>query len=82
MPPVDFVVREALLDIKFKEIHVPKGVNVQIPIPILHQHQDLWGSDATLFKPDRFAKGIPGACKIPQAYMTFGLGRAWDRTLQ
>lgn len=72
--PVAFVVREALEDIKFKEIHVPKGINVQIPIPILHLHQDLWGSDAPLFKPDRFAKGIAGACKIPQAYMPFGVG--------
>lgn len=73
-PPVAFVVREAFEDIKFKEIYVPKGINVQIPIPILHQHQDLWGSDAPLFKPDRFAKGIAGACKIPQAYMPFGVG--------
>ncbi|KZV45090.1 hypothetical protein F511_29411 [Dorcoceras hygrometricum] len=73
-PPVAFVVREALQDIKFKEIQVPKGVIVQIPIPILHQNQDLWGSDALKFKPDRFAKGIAGACKIPQAYMPFGIG--------
>ncbi|XP_073158160.1 cytochrome P450 714C2-like [Henckelia pumila] len=73
-PPVAFVVREALQDIKFKGIHVPKGVNVQIPISILHQKQDLWGSDATLFKPDRFAKGIARACKIPQAYLPFGVG--------
>ncbi|KAK4414305.1 cytochrome [Sesamum alatum] len=73
-PPVAYVVREALKDIHFKGINIPKGINIQVPIPILHQHQELWGSDAHEFKPDRFANGTSGACKIPQAYMPFGVG--------
>ncbi|KAI3444831.1 hypothetical protein Pfo_001496 [Paulownia fortunei] len=73
-PPVAYVVREALQHIHFKGINIPKGINIQVPIPIMHQHQDLWGSDALQFKPDRFANGTLGACKIPQAYMPFGVG--------
>ncbi|PIN06544.1 Cytochrome P450 CYP4/CYP19/CYP26 subfamily [Handroanthus impetiginosus] len=73
-PPVAYVVREALEDIHFKEIHIPKGINIQIPIPIMHHRRDLWGPDAHQFEPDRFANGISGACRIPQAYMPFGMG--------
>ncbi|KAL3647511.1 hypothetical protein CASFOL_008479 [Castilleja foliolosa] len=73
-PPVAYVVREALQDINLNGINVPKGINIQVPIPIMHQHQQLWGLESHKFKPDRFAKGISGACKIPQAYMPFGVG--------
>ncbi|KAG8391478.1 hypothetical protein BUALT_Bualt01G0191900 [Buddleja alternifolia] len=73
-PPVAYVVREALQDIHLRGITIPKGINIQVPIPIMHQHEDLWGSDVHQFKPDRFANGVSGACKIPQAYMPFGVG--------
>lgn len=73
-PPVAYVVREALQDIHFKGLDIPRGLNIQVPIPLMHQKQELWGSDAHQFKPERFANGISGACKIPQAYMPFGVG--------
>ena len=37
-PPAAFVNREALEDITFKDMMMPKGINIQIPIPILQQH--------------------------------------------
>ncbi|KAL6498866.1 hypothetical protein OROHE_026466 [Orobanche hederae] len=73
-PPVAYVVREAFEDIHFKGINIPKGINIQVPIPIMHKLQELWGSESDKFRPDRFANGISGACKIPQAYMPFGVG--------
>uniref|UniRef100_A0A2N9FCT6 Cytochrome P450 n=1 Tax=Fagus sylvatica TaxID=28930 RepID=A0A2N9FCT6_FAGSY len=73
-PPAAFVIREALENITFKDIMISKGINVQIPIPILQRHCDLWGSDAHKFNPERFAHGIVGACKTPQAYLPFGVG--------
>lgn len=73
-PPVAYVIKEALQDIDLKGILIPKGVTVQIIISFLHQNPDLWGSDAHVFNPERFSKGITNACKVPQAYMPFGLG--------
>lgn len=73
-PPVAFVVREALQDISFKRIEIPKGTNIEIPIPILHQQSELWGPDTHKFNPERFAKGIAKACKVPSAYIPFGIG--------
>lgn len=73
-PPAASVVRQAFEDINFKGIQVPKGMNLQIPMPILHQDPELWGHDAHKFNPERFANGVHGACKIPQVYMPFGMG--------
>lgn len=73
-PPAVLASRSAQEDAKLKDIHVPKGLDIQIPIPLLHQNPELWGPDAKEFKPERFANGIAGACKTPQAYMPFGFG--------
>ncbi|XVF22865.1 hypothetical protein REPUB_Repub12eG0208100 [Reevesia pubescens] len=40
----------------------------------LHQITDLWGHGAHQFNPERFATGVLGACKHPQAYLPFGVG--------
>lgn len=73
-PPVAFVSREALQDLKFGDIHVPKGVNVWVSLLQLHVDPAIWGADAHKFNPERFAQGILGACKLPQVYMPFGVG--------
>jgi cytochrome P450 len=72
--PIVFVERTAFQDINIKGIKVPKGMNIQIPISILQHDIDLWGPDALEFNPERFANGVIGSCKIPQAYMPFGIG--------
>lgn len=73
-PPAVFITRTSFQDINLKGIKVPKGINMQIPIAILQQDIDIWGPDAHEFNPERFANGVLGACKIPQAYMPFGIG--------
>jgi cytochrome P450 len=73
-PPAAFVVRAALEDITLKDITIPKGINLQIPVAILHRQYDLWGPDAHKFNPERFSHGIVGASKTPHAYMPFGVG--------
>ncbi|XP_017618738.2 cytochrome P450 714C2-like [Gossypium arboreum] len=72
--PAVFVPREALGDMKFGGINIPKGVGVWIALVTLHQDPDLWGPDADKFIPERFANGISSACKVPYAYMPFGAG--------
>ncbi|WCJ23050.1 Cytochrome P450 714C2 [Euphorbia peplus] len=73
-PPAMFVMREALKDLKIKDIMIPKGLGIQIPIPLVHQNPDIWGPDADQFNPERFANGILGATKSPHSYMPFGIG--------
>ncbi|KHF97459.1 Cytokinin hydroxylase -like protein [Gossypium arboreum] len=72
--PVGVVSREALEDMKFGEIFVPKGVNIWMMVLALHTDPEIWGEDAYRFNPDRFSNGIKGACKLPQVYMPFGVG--------
>ncbi|GLT41697.1 hypothetical protein SLA2020_157410 [Shorea laevis] len=73
-PAFAFLSREALEDIKLGSIQVPKGTNIWFPILALHRDRFLWGPDADEFCPERFAKGVAGACKVPQLYMPFGAG--------
>ncbi|KAE8690535.1 putative VIRB2-interacting protein 2 [Hibiscus syriacus] len=73
-PPVAVVSREALEDMKFGEILVPKGVNIWLLVLALHTDPEIWGKEAYTFDPNRFARGIADACKLPQVYMPFGVG--------
>ncbi|XP_039015501.1 cytochrome P450 714C2-like [Hibiscus syriacus] len=66
------VIQESLEDMKFGEILVPKGVNIWFLVLALHTDLELWGKEAYTFDPNRFAKGIAGACKLPQ--VPFGVG--------
>ena len=73
-PPTTVVSREALQDLKFGNLTVPKGVNIWLNMVTLHTDPKLWGPDAYKFNPDRFANGVSGACKFPGVYMPFGVG--------
>ncbi|KAA8543914.1 hypothetical protein F0562_021909 [Nyssa sinensis] len=73
-PGVAFISREALQDVKLGKFWIPKGVNIWIWLLALHRDPQLWGPDADKFNPERFANGISGACKSPQAYVPFGVG--------
>ncbi|KAJ9680496.1 hypothetical protein PVL29_019732 [Vitis rotundifolia] len=73
-PPVTLVIREALQDMKIRDLVIPRSVSFWIPIPVLHQEPELWGPDAHQFSRERFSHGSPGACKNPQVYMPFRVG--------
>ncbi|XP_068668832.1 cytochrome P450 714C2-like [Aristolochia californica] len=66
--------REARRDMKVGNLEIPKGLNIWIPTMDLHQNPKLWGPDALEFNPERFANGVSGACKLPLAYIPFGVG--------
>ncbi|KAF8009000.1 hypothetical protein BT93_J0096 [Corymbia citriodora subsp. variegata] len=72
--PVAIVSKEALEDMKFGNIQVPKGVVIWTLMTTLHQDPEIWGPDANQFDSERFANGVTGACKLPYVYMPFGLG--------
>ncbi|XVE99122.1 hypothetical protein REPUB_Repub03eG0169900 [Reevesia pubescens] len=73
-PPVPVMSRELLENMKFGDIHVPKGVTIWTNALALQQDHDIWGPDAHKFNPERFANGVAGACKLPHVYMPFGIG--------
>ncbi|PKU87406.1 Cytochrome P450 714B3 [Dendrobium catenatum] len=73
-PPGPVVSREALQDMKVGGIQLPKGINIFIPVPTMHQDLNIWGPDACEFNPKRFEHGVMGACKLPQMYLPFGAG--------
>ncbi|KAL9247786.1 hypothetical protein vseg_021178 [Gypsophila vaccaria] len=73
-PPAAFISREALHEFQMGAIAVPKGVCIWTLIPTLHRDPDIWGPDSDKFDPNRFANGVANACKVPQAYVPFGLG--------
>ena len=73
-PGAVFVARRAMEDLKFGDTCVPKGVDIWIWTLALHRDPELWGLDADKFNPERFANGVFGACKYPQAYIPFGVG--------
>lgn len=73
-PPVSVLSREAFKDMKLGDIDVPKGMNVWAMVVTLHTDPQNWGPDSYEFKPERFANGIAGACKIPNFYVPFGVG--------
>ncbi|ESW18915.1 hypothetical protein PHAVU_006G082000 [Phaseolus vulgaris] len=73
-PPVTVVSREALKDMKFGNLDVHKGFNLWVMVVSSHTNPDIWGEDAYKFKPERFANGTMGSCKLPHVYMPFGVG--------
>lgn len=73
-PPAWVVSREALNDLEFGKIRIPKGVCVWMMVISLHTDPEIWGPDSYQFKPERFANGTTGACKHPHLYMPFGVG--------
>ena len=66
--------RECIQANKLGDIEVPVGVDISIPVAFLHRKKELWGEDAHCFAPERFAKGLAGACSHPLAFLPFGGG--------
>ncbi|MCD7468740.1 hypothetical protein HAX54_007168 [Datura stramonium] len=63
-PPVAVISREALQEMRFGEINVPKGVNIWTLVTTLHTDPKIWGTDSYKFNPQRFANGVRGELTI------------------
>ncbi|XWS35570.1 hypothetical protein CRYUN_Cryun20dG0008400 [Craigia yunnanensis] len=82
--PATFVIRQALEDIDFKGVMIPKDTNIQIPIPTLQQSLELCCHDDTslsqkdlLMRLLRLARFHRHTCRL-----VLGLEYAQDNTLQ
>ncbi|KAJ3685045.1 hypothetical protein LUZ61_014209 [Rhynchospora tenuis] len=74
-PPVVTLSRNTYKTTELGDVTIPPGVLLHLPILFIHHDPDIWGPDATEFKPTRFAEGISKATKNGQsAFFPFGWG--------
>ncbi|TRX95459.1 hypothetical protein FHL15_003790 [Xylaria flabelliformis] len=46
--------RQASKDLIIEGVRIPKGTQIDLHMPLLHHHQDVWGPDASVFDPERW----------------------------
>lgn len=74
-PPVIMINRRTCKTAQLGNVTYPPGVLLALPVLFIHHDPEIWGPDATEFKPTRFAKGISKATKSGQvAFFPFGWG--------
>ncbi|XP_026452707.1 cytochrome P450 72A15-like [Papaver somniferum] len=74
-PPVVEVYRHTCKRTKLGDTSIPAGVDLTLPILLIHHDKEYWGDDAEEFKPERFADGVMNASKDNRAsFFPFGWG--------
>ncbi|KAI3469663.1 hypothetical protein Pfo_026326 [Paulownia fortunei] len=73
-PPGAEISRVVEEETKLGEYTIPKNTLLTCPVLLLHRSTEIWGEDASLFNPERFAVGVVKATKGETAYMPFGWG--------
>ncbi|KAJ4842393.1 hypothetical protein Tsubulata_000940 [Turnera subulata] len=73
-PPVVLIGREVPKDIKVGDAVLPGGVQVALPTILIHRDPEIWGEDASEFKPERFMEGVAKATKNQVCFFPFGWG--------
>jgi cytochrome P450 len=66
--------RVATKDVQIGDLHIPKGLAIEIASQAMHYDATLWGEDVYQFNPERFANGSSNACAHPQAFLPFSVG--------
>ncbi|KAK4381505.1 cytochrome [Sesamum angolense] len=73
--PVTLITRRTQGKVMLGRFKFPANFELVIPPLALHRNPDIWGPDAHLFKPERFAEGLAKATKgNPMAFLAFGSG--------
>ncbi|KAK9089301.1 hypothetical protein Scep_028383 [Stephania cephalantha] len=73
-PPVALLLRNSHKEMQVGKITLPAGVQIGLPILLVHHDRDLWGDDVDEFKPERFAGGVSNATNNQLCYFPFSWG--------
>ena len=72
--PVTTLHRSVYKDTTLGEMSLPAGVQVGLPLMLIHRDYDIWGDDAKEFKPERFSEGVSKATKNKMSFFSFSSG--------
>ncbi|RHN74761.1 putative 11-oxo-beta-amyrin 30-oxidase [Medicago truncatula] len=73
-PPITVLPRAIHKDVKVGNLTLPAGVQITLPIVWIHHNHELWGEDAKVFNPERFAEGVSKATNGRNSFFPFGGG--------
>ncbi|KAF8675958.1 hypothetical protein HU200_047458 [Digitaria exilis] len=72
--PLTSLQRQTYKPMELGGVRYPAGVMLMLPLLCVHHDKDVWGPDASEFRPQRFAEGISKASKDSPAFFPFGWG--------
>ncbi|KAK9085339.1 hypothetical protein Sjap_025750 [Stephania japonica] len=73
-PPFGILVRYCNKETKLGNFTLPPGVEIALPIIVVHHDHAIWGKDAEDFNPKRFSEGISKATNNEVSFFPFGWG--------
>ncbi|XP_008776863.2 cytochrome P450 72A15-like isoform X1 [Phoenix dactylifera] len=73
-PPGTVIIRKTYQEVELGGIVFPPGVQLLLPVLLVHHDPELWGEDAAEFNPERFAEGVSKASRNQGAFFPFGWG--------